>query len=107
MSSKHDFQDWEDGNFDARWGTTDCANERDAAIATLRDIFNLTTEELPATAVAARVQVIARAALERHGVPPAIEDLGEPSGQWCDDDPLATDDGLVDLSAELQPEPPF
>jgi hypothetical protein len=81
--TSHDFQDWQDNNTDPLPD-----NGKQAAINALRDIYNLTTENLPALAVAAKVQVIARAVLDRLGVPPdvEVEDLGGRAGLCFPDD---------------------
>jgi hypothetical protein len=94
--TSHAFDAFADGNLDLQPD-----DGQQAAVNTLRDILALTAEDLPDAAVVSRVQVIARAALERFGGVPDLEDLGGPSGRWCD--PLTADDGLVDLAAELQP----
>jgi hypothetical protein len=103
--TSHSFQDWQDNNLDPQ-----ADNGQQAALNTLRDILALMQEDLPATTVAARVQAIARAVLDRLGVVPVpeVDDLGGPSGQWCHNDPVADDNGLANIGPELQPEaPPF
>jgi|SRR6516225_8744534 hypothetical protein len=95
--TSHDFDVWNDAN-----GPAPAAREPqpiDAAVNTLRDIYNLTTEDLPDATVVARVQTMARAALERLGVP-AVDDglagseeeeetafIHEPATGWFEDGP--------------------
>jgi hypothetical protein len=96
----HQFDRWQENN-----GEPAGAREprpADAAVNCLKDILALTGEHLPAATVAARVQAIARAALERLGVPPVpdSDDLGGPSG-------LQFDDETAFIGPEIDVEPPF
>jgi hypothetical protein len=103
--TSHAFQDWQDNNadLDIPWGTTECAQQRDAAINTLRDIVTLSEEDGNyAVHYLGRIGEIARSCLNRLGVPLPVdvEDLGGPSG-------LQFADETCDLSEEIQVDPPY
>jgi hypothetical protein len=91
--TSHAFDERADANLDPQPD-----DGQQAAVNTLRDIYNLTTENLPALTVAARVQTIARAALERFGVPisddglalPVPPEIDEPATGWFEDEPPDT-----------------
>ena len=79
--TSHAFVAWNDAN-----GPEPAAREPqpiDAAVNTLKDVFNLTTENLPSHVAIARIQTITRAALERLGV--AVSDDG-PAGPAEEED---------------------
>jgi hypothetical protein len=86
----HAYDSWADGNQDPQ-----SDDGRQAAVNTLKDIYNLTTEDLPARVAVARVRSIARAALERFGAPVgddglAGEEMSEPATGWFEDEPPDT-----------------
>jgi hypothetical protein len=76
IMTSHAFDAWRDGNDEAP-GAGWPVSDREAAVNTLRDILALTEENLPPLTVAARVQQITRAALERLGALPAITDAND------------------------------
>jgi hypothetical protein len=83
--TSHAYNAWADGNLDPQPD-----EGQQAAMNTIRDIYNLTTEDQPAQVAVARVQSIARAALERLGVPVADEEISEPATGWFEDEPPDT-----------------
>jgi hypothetical protein len=91
--TSHDFDAWNDANGDAPAARE--PQPLDAALNTLKDIYQLSTEDLPAHVAVARVRAIARAALEQLGVPVsddglAGEEMSEPATGWFEDEPPDT-----------------
>jgi hypothetical protein len=83
--TSHSFQDWQDAN-----DVLQPDDGQQASLNTLRDIYSLSTEDLPAQVAVARIQTIVQAALERLGVLPAEEDMIEPTTGWFEDEPPHT-----------------
>jgi hypothetical protein len=98
MATSHAYDAWADANLDPLPMDLSAA-ERDTALNTLKDIYNLTTENLPAITVVARVQATARATLQLFDVPISDDGLAG--------DPPVDDEGVVDIVPEMQEEPPY
>jgi hypothetical protein len=86
--TSHDFDAWNDANGDAPAARE--PQPQGAAANTLKDIYALSTEDLPAHVAIARIQTIARAALEHLGVPVGDDEMIEPATGWFEDEPPDT-----------------